>query len=407
MTQAGTPPPPGSFGPGSFGEASAAVYRKLFGQQWPAWTGGILFGVLSILLFVWEKPWSVADGVRNWGDSLLNALDVTDTFIIAPHLYSTSVLNLGIIGGALAAALLARQFQVRGAPPWELFKGVVGGCLMGVGASLSFGCNIGGFFSATSALSLAGPMMMLGLLAGAVVGLKLLVWEINYLDLPTWMSRPARLGAAGPSGTWRRLQPAAGAGVLATGLILALVYDGLDYSTRAGLLVFGLVIGIIMQRTRFCFVRAFREPFMTGDADATKAVALAVVISTIGFTYLKWADFKDWEVFVRDSFWLGSLLGGFIFGIGMSLSGGCASGSLWRAGEGHVKLWVAVVCFALSASYFRVWLSESGRADRLGEAVFLPDHVGWMTALAGVIVLMGLWYLCMGWNESRRKLVMG
>ena len=417
MTQAGTPPPPGSFGPGSlgpgsfgpgsFGEASAAVYRKLFGQQWPAWTGGILFGVLSILLFVWEKPWSVADGVRNWGDSLLNALDVTDTFIIAPHLYSTSVLNLGIIGGALAAALLARQFQVRGAPPWELFKGVVGGCLMGVGASLSFGCNIGGFFSATSALSLAGPMMMLGLLAGAVVGLKLLVWEINYLDLPAWMSRPARLGAAGPSGTWRRLQPAAGAGVLATGLILALVYDGLDYSTRAGLLVFGLVIGIIMQRTRFCFVRAFREPFMTGDADATKAVALAVVISTIGFTYLKWADFKDWEVFVRDSFWLGSLLGGFIFGIGMSLSGGCASGSLWRAGEGHVKLWVAVVCFALSASYFRVWLSESGRADRLGEAVFLPDHVGWMTALAGVIVLMGLWYLCMGWNESRRKLVMG
>ena len=417
MTQAGTPPPPGSFGPGSlgpgslgpglFGKASAAVYRKLFGQQWPAWTGGILFGVLSILLFVWEKPWSVADGVRNWGDSLLNALDVTDTFIIAPHLYSTSVLNLGIIGGALAAALLARQFQVRGAPPWELFKGVVGGCLMGVGASLSFGCNIGGFFSATSALSLAGPMMMLGLLAGAVVGLKLLVWEINYLDLPAWMSRPARLGAAGPSGTWRRLQPAAGAGVLATGLILALVYDGLDYSTRAGLLVFGLVIGIIMQRTRFCFVRAFREPFMTGDADATKAVALAVVISTIGFTYLKWADFKDWEVFVRDSFWLGSLLGGFIFGIGMSLSGGCASGSLWRAGEGHVKLWVAVVCFALSASYFRVWLSESGRADRLGEAVFLPDHVGWMTALAGVIVLMGLWYLCMGWNESRRKLVMG
>ena len=145
---------------------------------------------------------------------------------------------------------------------------------------------------------------------------------------------------------------------------------------------------------------------MTGDADATKAVALAVVISTVGFTYLKWADFKDWEVFVRDSFWLGSLLGGFIFGIGMSLSGGCASGSLWRAGEGHVKLWVAVLCFALSASYFRDWLTRSGQAERLGEAVFLPDYIGWATALAGVIVLMGLWYLCMGWNESRRKLVM-
>ena len=395
----------GRLSPTPFGDALAAGYRVFFGQQWPAWVGGVLFGMLSILLFAWEKPWSVADGVRNWGDWLLNSVDVTDTFIINPHLYSTSVLNLGIIGGAFAAALLGRQFHVRGAPPWELFKGVIGGCLMGIGASLSFGCNIGGFFSATSALSLSGPMMMLGLLAGAIVGLKLLVWEVSYLELPQWMSRVGRAGSSGPSDTWRRLQPLAGLGVLAAGATLALVYDGLDYTTRAGLLVFGLVIGVIMQRTRFCFVRAFREPFMTGHADATRAVAIAVVISTIGFTYLKWSDLKDWDVFVRDSFWLGSLLGGFIFGVGMSLSGGCASGALWRAGEGHVKLWVAIACFALSASYFRVWLTDSGRADRLGEAVFLPDYIGWEMALGAVVVLMAIWYLCMTWNERKQKLV--
>ena len=392
--------------PGSYGKAVTAVYDKVFGRQWPAWVGGILFGVLSIALFAWEKPWSVADGVRNWGDWLLNAADITDTFIIEPHLYSTSVLNLGIIGGAFAAALLARQFRIRGAPPWELLKGVVGGCLMGAGASLSFGCNIGGFFSATSALSLAGPAMMLGLMAGAIVGLKLLLWEVTYLELPEWMSRSGGTGSAGSSNTWRRLQPLAGVAVLGIGAALALLYDGLDYTTRAGLLGFGLVIGVIMQRTRFCFVRAFREPFMTGHADATRAVAIAVVISTLGFTYLKWADFKDWEVFVRDSFWLGSLLGGFIFGVGMSLAGGCASGALWRAGEGHVKLWVAVACFALSASYFREWLAESGRRDRLGEAVFLPDYVGWETGVGAVIVLMAIWYVCMTWNERRQKLVM-
>ena len=403
MTQAGTGLPPG----GPVGRTLAAGYGALFGRQWPAWVGGILFGMLSILLFVWEKPWSVADGVRNWGDWLLNGVDITDTFIIDPHLYSTSVLNLGIIGGAFAAALLARQFRLRGAPPWELLKGVVGGCLMGVGASLSFGCNIGGFFSATSALSLAGPAMMLGLMAGAVVGLKLLVWEVSYLDLPEWMNGSGRGGSTRRrSETWRRLQPLAGVAVLAAGAAIAFVYDGLDYTTRAGLLAFGLGIGVIMQRTRFCFVRAFREPFMTGHADATRAVAIAVVISTVGFTYLKWADFKDWDVFVRDSFWLGSLLGGFIFGVGMSLAGGCASGALWRAGEGHVKLWVAVICFALSASYFRVWLTDSGRADRLGEAVFLPDYIGWEVALGAVIALMAVWYLCMTWNERRQKLVM-
>ena len=401
MTQAGTRP-----ATGPLGGALAAGYGLVFGRQWPAWVGGLLFGMLSIALFAWEKPWSVADGVRNWGDWLLNSVDITDTLIIDPHLYSTSVLNIGIIGGAFAAALLGRQFHVRGAPPWELFKGVIGGCLMGVGASLSFGCNIGGFFSATSALSLSGPMMMLGLLAGAIVGLKLLVWEVSYLELPAWMSRAGRAGSSGPSDTWRRLQPLAGLGVLAAGAMLALVYDGLDYTTRAGLLGFGLVIGVIMQRTRFCFVRAFREPFMTGHADATKAVAIAVVISTVGFTWLKWSDIKDWDVFVRDSFWLGSLLGGFIFGVGMSLAGGCASGALWRAGEGHIKLWVAIACFALSASYFRVWLTDSGRVERLGEAVFLPDYIGWEMALGAVVALMAIWYVCMTWNERRQKLVM-
>ena len=401
MTPAGTRP-----ATGPLGGALAVGYGAVFGRQWPAWVGGLLFGMLSIALFAWEKPWSVADGVRNWGDWLLNSVDITDTLIIDPHLYSTSVLNIGIIGGAFAAALLARQFHVRGAPPWELFKGVIGGCLMGIGASLSFGCNIGGFFSATSALSLSGPMMMLGLLVGAIVGLRLLVWEVSYLELPAWMSRAGRAGSSGPSDTWRRLQPLAGLGVLVAGAILALVYDGLDYTTRAGLLGFGLVIGVIMQRTRFCFVRAFREPFMTGHADATKAVAIAVVISTVGFTWLKWSDIKDWDVFVRDSFWLGSLLGGFIFGVGMSLAGGCASGALWRAGEGHIKLWVAIACFALSASYFRVWLTDSGRVERLGEAVFLPDYIGWEMALGAVVALMAIWYVCMTWNERRQKLVM-
>ena len=45
---------------------------------------------------------------------------------------------------------------MRPAPRNELLKGALGGLLMGLGAMLSFGCNIGGFFSALSALSLSG-----------------------------------------------------------------------------------------------------------------------------------------------------------------------------------------------------------------------------------------------------------
>ena len=303
-----------------------------------------------------------------------NSLEVTDITIISPHLFSTSLLNFGIIGGAFASALLAKQFQVRMAPTRELIKGLMGGTLMGIGSALSFGCNIGGFFSATSALSLAGPAMMIGLIVGSFLGLKLLVWEITYLS-PAVLKKSASSSQEVSSSNSQ--QPFIGFIIILIALGLAFTYDHFDYSTRGGFLVFGLIIGILMQRTRFCFVRAFRDPFMTGESEATRAVAMAVVISAIGFSILKWTDLKDWDVFVSPGFWTGSLIGGTVFGLGMSLSGGCGTSSLWRAGEGQIKLWFSLVAFALSGSLFRDWLDQSGWLQKIGEPMFLPDFMSW------------------------------
>src|SRR5256886_12447382 len=88
-------------------------------------------------------------------------------------------------------------------------KGAFGGLLMGVGAVLAFGCNIGGFFSATSALSLSGLGMMLGLGVGAFLGLRYLLWETQHR--PAW----SEAGGAGypPTGA-RGPSPPAGAGPL-------------------------------------------------------------------------------------------------------------------------------------------------------------------------------------------------
>ena len=385
----------------SLGSALKENYEALFGRQWVAWVGGLLLALVNIMLFTYEKPWSAADGVRNWGDWIFNTLSIADKTIIPPQLYSTSLLNVGVIVGACAAALLARQFRIQGAPPFELFKGLVGGTLMGIGAAMAFGCNIGGFFSATSALSMAGLAMMAGLLIGVYIGLRLLILEATYLDFSG--SNPTT--SSGDSSGWTDKQPIIGAVVLAAIFGLALVYDGLDYPTRGGFLLFGLFIGIVMQRTRFCFVRAFREPFMTGDTEMTKAVILAVVICTIGFSILKWTDLLDPGASVSSGFWFGSLVGGIIFGVGMSLSGGCATGCLWRAGEGQIKLWVAIAAFALSTSLFRTWLDESGWLMKLGEQVFLPDFIGWKLAVATVIGVMILWYLVIVWNEVKRKLI--
>lgn len=387
----------------TFGSALREVHESLFRKQWAAWIGGILLAVINIMMFAYEKPWSAAGGVRNWGDWFFNTLDIADKIIIPPYLYSTSLLNFGVIVGAFVAALQARQFRIQGAPPFEIIKGLIGGTLMGIGAAMAFGCNIGGFFSAISALSMAGVAMMLGLIIGVYIGLRLLILEVNYLDLAGATQSPT--AAASHSSNWTNKQPFLGALVLVGIFGIALIYDGFDYPTRGGFLLFGLFLGIVMQRTRFCFVRAFREPFLTGDTEMTKAVIIAVVISVIGFSILKWTDLRDPDASVSIGFWFGSFIGGIIFGIGMSLSGGCATGCLWRAGEGQIKLWIAIAAFAMSTSLFRIWLEDSGWLMKLGEAVFLPDVVGWKMAIITVIGIMLVWYLIVVWNEVKRKLV--
>jgi uncharacterized protein len=178
-------------------------------------------------------------------------------------------------------------------------------------------------------------------------------------------------------------------------------YRQSGYAPQA-VFLFGAAFGIVLQRSRFCLVRAFREPFMSGESEHARAAALALLLSMIGFTILKSTDLKDAGEWVFPSFWLGALLGGSVFGIGMVIAGGCGAGSLWRAGEGHIKLWVAVLFFAMGAATMRLFLTQTELIGQLGSAIFLPNLVGWSGALSIVVVVMVLWYVISGWNEQRK-----
>jgi uncharacterized membrane protein YedE/YeeE len=160
---------------------------------------------------------------------------------------------------------------------------------------------------------------------------------------------------------------------------------------------------VVLQRSRFCLVNAFREPFMSGQGEHARAAALAIILSMIGFTILKSADLKDASEWVFPSFWQGGLIGGALFGFGMVLAGGCGAGSIWRAGEGHVKLWLALFFFAIGASAMRRLLVRTELIRQLGSAIFMPNAVGWAGAVWGVFLLMVLWYLLCGWLEQRRQ----
>ena len=364
------------------------------------WGAALLVAISNVFLFAFDRPFTASDGVRNWGDWVFTGLGVVSRpDLVAPWLYSGSLLNLGVIVGALAAALLSREFAIRVPVRGELVKGAVGGAMLGVGAMLALGCNIGGFFSAVSALSLSGLGMMVGLFVGAIVGLRYLVWELS--RHPAWSTgRSAVYLASGKDG---RAQPVLGALVILALLALPFLYAQAGHGPRGLFLIFGAAFGVVFQRSRLCLVRAFREPFMTGDAEHTRAAALAIVVSMLGFTILKFTDLKDRGEWVFPAAGAGALLGGLIFGIGMVLAGGCGSGSIWRVGEGQVKLVAAVVTFSLGASLTRLAITQAGLQQKLGAAVFMPAWFGWAGAIFLVIAVMAAWAAFATWNEATER----
>ena len=340
--------------PGSFAAVLRDQYNQIFDRPWPVIPSALVIAALNVFLFAYDKPWTASDGVRNWGDSILHWLGVIDQpDLLPPLLYSGSVLNMGLLLGALVAALLSREFAVRAAPGRELIKGGIGGLLMGAGAMLSFGCNIGGFFSALAALSASGLAMMVGLIVGAFIGTRYLIREngriiasggLPFMSTCETPPRPAVTSAA-----FKR-QPGIGVLVLLLVLGVGYLYHFMGHGRLAVFLFFGSAFGIVLQRSRFCLVNAFREPFMSGASEHTRGAALALVMGVLGFAILKVTDLKDAAEWVFPSFWFGALVGGILFGIGMVLAGGCGAGSIWRVGAWHVKLSLAVFLSALATS---------------------------------------------------------
>src|SRR3989442_6423619 len=138
------------------GRSLSAQYAVLFSRPWPVWGSAILVATVNVFLFAFDRPWTASDGMRNWGDWVLTGVGIVRRpDLVPPWLYSGSLLNLGVLFGGLAAALLSREFAVRVPPRGELIKGGLGGLALCAGAMLALRCNIRGFFSATSPLSLS------------------------------------------------------------------------------------------------------------------------------------------------------------------------------------------------------------------------------------------------------------
>lgn len=163
-------------------------WKKLASGPWP-----YLYGAVALALLNWTTlltaghPWSITWGLTLWGAKLavLTGWNPASSSFwssgfqqaaLADSLLAdtTSLMNFGIMLGALLASALSKKERV--ATPWDLRKtvgAVCAGLLMGYGARLAYGCNIGAFFSGVASGSLHGWVWIVCALSGVYLTIKL------------------------------------------------------------------------------------------------------------------------------------------------------------------------------------------------------------------------------------------
>ena len=210
---------------------------------------------------------------------------------------------------------------------------------------------------------------------------------------PTVTRRSSRSRARKP----KKSQLPQAAGLLAGIIVLAFWLNSRGNNT-AWFLVTGLAFGYILQRSRFCFTASMRDPYLTGGTTLTRAVLAAFAITTIGFTAIKYGYYQNGLPIPGMSYVVpisgATVIGAFMFGVGMVIAGGCASGTLMRVGEGFYMQMLSLVFFVigslLGAQHFGWWKYHF---ISRGRAIFLPDVFGWFWAVIIQLAVIFLLYI--------------
>ena len=155
---------------------------------WPLVAGALALVVLNFAtLALSGRPWGVTSAFALWGAKAASVIGIDTASwtywstkanaaaLAAPVSHDvTSVMDIGIVLGAMLAAALAGRYS----PVWKLplrsfIAAVVGGLLLGYGARLAYGCNIGAYFSGIVSGSLHGWLWLVAAFAGNVFGTRL------------------------------------------------------------------------------------------------------------------------------------------------------------------------------------------------------------------------------------------
>ncbi len=177
-----------------------------------------------------------------------------------------------------------------------------------------------------------------------------------------------------------------------------------------------LVFGAIAQRTHFCTMGSISDWINMGTKIRFRTWILAIAIAIAGTQLLRTTGMVDMTnaIYLNTGFgWVGYVVGGLMFGVGMTLGSGCVQRSIVRVGGGNLKSLVVLVVMGMTAyatlrgllapvrleleAWTSIDLSERGVADQ-GMATILANFVGGdvqtiQLLLAGLLVVGTFWYV--------------
>lgn len=152
---------------------------------------------------------------------------------------------------------------------------------------------------------------------------------------------------------------------------------------------------------------------MVGNTSLFKAVIMGLAISTVGFGVFQYITVGNIPNYLIDDvpgqiFPVGfnTIIGAVLFGIGMVIAGGCASGTLIRIGEGHVMQIIVLIGFIigtiLGAGHFRFW-------DKLlissSKTIYIPKYIGFLPAIIVQLSILGILYILANRYDKKNNIM--
>lgn len=212
--------------------------------------------------------------------------------------------------------------------------------------------------------------------------------------------------------------------VIGLGIVIGLIIWGNFLgSANAALpmqLFSGVIMGVILVRGRFGFAGGVKRIFVRGEGSLSKALLLMLSVTMLIFMAYQWMAAKDGAVpayLAQDGqaiipgtqnvfpVNISLIIGAFLFGFGMIISGGCASGTLTDLGEGEGRSLISLIFFVLAAvpgEWTRSQLDQT-KIGQFGFTTYLPQYFGYFGALLVSMILVGITYWVIIRYEKKRK----